>query len=190
MNEILTKYFIKHFYITQVVCRISMGLWTDSWLVQQLSTFKQSFFSSFSFIQSLRVETTQNEPGKSENMIIERLEKWFWMTLCFLFSSTFFHRKRLLWEQLSAVLVQGSLVNIFGFNLLNIRTPVLLFCSEMNWTSQSDSYNTESGTEIMWLVIMSTFSKPKVSFTTIMETGSSSKGWINGSMWGWFQFHR
>lgn len=66
----------------------------------------------------------------------------------FFFPSTLVHRKRLLWEQLSAVLVQGSLLIIFGFSLLSIRTPDLLFYSVMNWKSQSDSHNTEFGAEI------------------------------------------
>lgn len=140
----------------QTFCRISMGLWTDSWLLQQLSPFKQSFFDHFHSVSHWEYTEWTRKAWECDYWKIEKNS--FGWPCVFFFSSTLLHRKRLLWEQLSALLVQRSLVINFGFSLLNIRTPVLLFYSEMNWRSQSDSHNTEFGTEMMWLVIMSTFS--------------------------------
>lgn len=111
---------------TSIVHKQLWNEFVNSQLLQQLSPSK--LFPRFRevlpyLIQPHRIEMTQSERGKSENIITERLKNRFGLPPVFSLSpSILLHRKILLWEQLLNVLVQRSSVIICVFSLLSITT--------------------------------------------------------------------
>lgn len=121
------------------VCELTRGCYHSSFHLNGafFFIFIQSVTESWNYVEWTR-KVWEHDCWKIVKIVLDDLVFSFFLLLC----ST----------------GEGSLVIIFGFSLLSIRIPVLFFYSKMNWRSQSDSHNTEFGTEIMWLVIMSTFS--------------------------------